>query len=241
MTKHYIYGRFERIWHWLQASLIIFLAITGFEVHDSLHIFGFEKAVYFHRVASYALIILIIFAIFWHFTTGNWRQYIPTLKNLKAQILYYSKGIFSGEKHPTRKTVLKKLNPLQVIVYLSFKLFMIPIVVVSGLFYMFYKTIDNNDVIIIQNIDLSTIAVWHTFGAFLLIAFLIVHVYMTTTGHTYTSNIKAMITGYEDLEDEEVIETLTKDTVVEQQMVENTTKDNIVEQQIVENPIETKN
>ena len=29
----YIYKGFERIWHWSQASLIIFLAWTGFEVH----------------------------------------------------------------------------------------------------------------------------------------------------------------------------------------------------------------
>jgi hypothetical protein len=32
--------------------------------------------------------------------------------------------------------------------------------------------------------------------------FLVIHVYMTTTGHTPTSNIQAMVTGYEYLEDE---------------------------------------
>jgi len=201
MSKVYIYRSFERFWHWSQATLIIFLAFTGFEIHDSIHLFGFEKAVQFHRIAAYLLIILIIFAIFWHLSTGEWKQYIPTLNKLKAQIKFYTHGIFKGEKHPTKKTVLKKLNPLQILTYLSFKLFMIPVVVVSGLLYMFYKTIDNNEMIITHN-NIETIALWHTFGAFLLIAFLIVHVYMTTTGHTYTSNIKAMLTGYEDIEDE---------------------------------------
>ena len=33
--------------------------------------------------------------------------------------------------------------------------------------------------------------------------FLVVHVYMTTTGKTPTSNIKAMITGYEELDDDQ--------------------------------------
>jgi len=33
--------------------------------------------------------------------------------------------------------------------------------------------------------------------------FLVVHVYMTTTGKTPTSNINAMITGYEELEENE--------------------------------------
>ena len=33
--------------------------------------------------------------------------------------------------------------------------------------------------------------------------FLVVHVYMTTTGKTPTANIKAMITGYEEFAEEE--------------------------------------
>ena len=100
MSKVYIYKGFERFWHWSQASLIMFLALTGFEVHGSFEIFGFEKAAEFHRVASWMLIGLIVLAIFWHFTTGEWKQYIPTTKKLKDQIMYYLLGIF-------------KLNPLQ--------------------------------------------------------------------------------------------------------------------------------
>ena len=40
MKKIYIYQRFERFWHWSQAILIIFLALTGFEVHGTFHILG---------------------------------------------------------------------------------------------------------------------------------------------------------------------------------------------------------
>jgi thiosulfate reductase cytochrome b subunit len=203
MEKVYIYKGFERFWHWTQAALILFLAITGFEVHGSFSLFGFEAAVRFHRIASYALIGLIIFAIFWHFTTGEWKQYLPTTKKLKEQIFYYSKGMFRGEPHPTEKTQLSKLNPLQRFVYLGFKIFLVPIVVISGLLYMFHKTIDRNDIVVISDISLESIALWHTAGAFLLMAFIIVHVYMTTTGQTVTSNIKAMITGYEELGQEE--------------------------------------
>ena len=198
MEKIYIYTAFERLWHWTQASLIIFLAVTGFEVHGSFIIFGFEKAVYFHRIAAWMLIVLIAFAIFWHLTTGEWRQYLPTSKNLKAQLDYYMRGIFKGEPHPTEKTRNSKLNPLQRIVYLGFKLILIPVTLISGLFYMFYKTFDVNDMIVVQNIPLGTIAFWHTLGGFLLMVFLVVHVYMTTTGTTPLSNIKAMMTGYEE-------------------------------------------
>lgn len=203
MKQVYIYKGFERFWHWTQASLIIFLAVTGFEVHGSFEIFGFESAARYHRVASYGLMVLIVFAIFWHFVTGEWKQYVPTTHKLKEQIRYYTVGIFKGEKHPTHKTELSKLNPLQRLTYLGFKLVLIPVTVISGILYLFHKTIDLNDVVVVEDIPLETIAYWHTAGAFLLMVFLVVHVYMTTTGHTPSSNIKAMITGYEELEDEE--------------------------------------
>jgi len=203
MRRVYIYKGFERFWHWTQASLIIFLAFTGFEVHGTFHVLGFEHAARFHRVASWMLIALIIFAIFWHLVTGEWRQYVPTTKKLFAQIRFYSIGMFKGEKHPTKKTGVRKLNPLQRLVYLGFKLVLIPVTVISGILYMFHKTIDRNDMVVISDFSLEGIAFWHTLGAFLLMVFLVVHVYMTTTGHTPTSNIQAMITGYEDLEEDE--------------------------------------
>ena len=202
MQRVYIYKGFERFWHWTQASLIIFLALTGFEVHGAYNIFGFEKAAEFHRTASWLLIGLIIMAIFWHVTTGEWRQYIPTTQKLREQITYYIFGIFKGGHHPIEKSELSKLNPLQRIVYLGFKLVLVPMTIISGILYMLYKTFDQNNLIVIEDYPLASIAFWHTMGAILLIIFLVVHVYMTTTGKTPTSNIKAMITGYEELEEE---------------------------------------
>jgi thiosulfate reductase cytochrome b subunit len=202
MHKVYIYKVFERFWHWAQASLIIFLAVSGFEVHGAFEIFGFEKAAEFHRIASWMLIGLIVFAIFWHLTTGEWKQYIPTTKNLKEQVIYYVSGIFKGESHPTEKTGLSKLNPLQRLVYLGFKVVLVPITIISGIFYMLYKTFDQNNLVVVEDYPLASIAFWHTLGAILLMIFLIIHVYMTTTGTTPTSNIKAMITGYEEIEEE---------------------------------------
>ncbi len=200
MKSVLIYKRFERIWHWSQAALIIFLAVTGFEVHGSLHFFGFEKAVSYHRIASWLLLGLIAFAVFWHFTTGEWKHYIPTTRKLKEQMHYYIHGIFHNAHHPTKKSTLQKLNPLQILTYLGFKLVLIPLTIISGLLYLFHKTIDANNLVVVKSTPLNAIALGHTLGAFLLIAFLIVHIYMTTTGNTLTSNLKAMITGYEELD-----------------------------------------
>ena len=200
MKREYVYRSFERFWHWTQAALILFLAVTGFEIHGSLRFFGFDHAVHYHAFAAWSFLVLIVFAIFWHFTTGEWRQYVPTWKNLRAQADYYVFGIFRNAPHPTKKTVLSKLNPLQKLTYAGLKVLVIPVVVVSGLLYMFYRYPQRYEVLGLNVRGLGTIAVLHTAGAFLLVTFLVAHLYLMTTGHTVTSNLKAMITGYEDLD-----------------------------------------
>ena len=200
--KVYVYKGFERFWHWTQALLIMFLALTGFEIHSSYSLFGFETAVNLHNKAAWGFIVLIVFAIFWHITTGEWKQYIPTTKNLKAQIEFYITGIFRNAPHPTKKTLLSKLNPLQRLVYLGLKILIIPVMVVSGLLFMFFRYPQSGMIKTVNIENLEIVALIHTFGAFLLITFLIVHLYLITTGHTITSNLKAMITGWEELEED---------------------------------------
>lgn len=197
-----IYSAFERFWHWMQAALMIMLMVTGFEIHGSLRFFGFEQAVRYHTVSAYALLALMAFAIFWHLTTGEWRQYVPSPNMVKEQALYYLVGIFKGAPHPTRKTVLSKLNPLQKIVYAGLKLLIIPVVVGSGVLYLLYRFPQRDTLGGLAIKGLEPIAIVHTAGAFALVLFLISHLYLMTTGHTVTSNLRAMITGYEHLEDE---------------------------------------
>jgi thiosulfate reductase cytochrome b subunit len=188
----------------MQAALIIFLGVTGFEIHGSFTFFGYEQAVEYHDIAAWSFIILIAFAIFWHITKGEWRQYLPTWKNLKAQADYYVFGIFRNAPHPTKKTVLSKLNPLQKLVYAGLKVLIIPAMVLTGLIYMFYRYPQRNEIFSLNISGLQTVAVLHTIGAFLLVSFFVAHLYLITTGHTVTSNLRAMITGYEDLPDENI-------------------------------------
>ncbi|MBN1251615.1 MAG: PAS domain S-box protein [Bacteroidales bacterium] len=197
----YIYRRFERFWHWSQVLLIFFLVLTGFEIHSSYEFFGFENAVKWHNIAAWAFLVLIVFAIFWHFVTGEWKQYMPTTKYMMAQINYYIFGIFKGAPHPTHKTVYNKFNPLQRFTYLGLKLLVIPVQVITGFIYMFYMYPENP----IHIGGLSVFALIHTLGAFSLIAFVILHVYLTTTGETPLTSIKAMLTGWEvvDVDEQE--------------------------------------
>lgn len=194
-----VYQGFERFWHWTQAVLILLLALTGFEIHGSFEFLGYRQAVAFHSAAAIGLLILVAFAIFWHFTTGEWRQYLPTRRFLRAQVQYYLLGIFHAEPHPTRKTLLSKLNPLQKLTYLALKTLVIPVMGVSGLLYMFYRYPERHGPGTLGG-GLETIAVIHTAGAFVVVAFVVGHIYLTTTGHTLFSNLKAMMTGYEELD-----------------------------------------
>lgn len=200
--QFYIYKGFERFWHWMQAILIFFLAFTGFEIHGTYTFFGFRDAVRYHNIAAYMFIGLIVFAIFWHLTTGEYKQYIPTFKSIKAQMNYYIFGIFRNAPHPTKKTVLSKLNPLQKLTYFGLKILVIPLSVTSGLLYMFYRYPTKLGVEAINIQTLEFIAIFHTIAAILLVAFIVTHLYLITTGETVTSNLKAMLTGFEELEDE---------------------------------------
>jgi PAS domain S-box-containing protein len=199
--KIYIYKIFERIWHWSQVFLIAFLAITGFEIHSSYQFLGFENVVNWHTTAAWAFLILIVFAIFWHITSGEWRQYIPTTKLLKEQFMYYIGGIFENAPHPTNKTVYNKFNPLQRMIYLGLKILVIPVMVGSGFLYLYFHYPQFG----IELDGLESVATLHTLGAYILIAFVIAHVYLTTvTGIKPLSSIKAMITGWEEMDDEEM-------------------------------------
>jgi len=210
----YIYKSFERFWHWTQAILIFFLGFTGFEIHGSIKFFGYQNAVKYHNIAAYSFIVLIVFAIFWHFTTGEWKQYPPTLKNIKAQINFYLIGIFRNAPHPTKRTILSKLNPLQRLVYLGLKLLVIPIMVLSGLLYMFYRYPQGSGVEALNIESVEPFAIIHTLGAFLLVAFIIAHLYLITTGRKITSNLKAMITGFEELDNLEQVQVQEEQTEV---------------------------
>lgn len=133
MSRVLMFKRFERFWHWTQALLIFVLLFTGFAIHGSYDVMRFSTAVQVHTLAAWALIVLWIFAIFWHFTTGEWRQYIPTRDGLFAVMHYYLVGTFTGAAHPYKKTSRAKHNPLQRLAYLFFKLIISPIIWASGL------------------------------------------------------------------------------------------------------------
>ena len=198
MVNVYLYSRYERFWHWLQTLLIIVLLVTGLETHGSYTLLGFETAVAVHNFAGLTWLIAFAFFVFWIFTTNEWKHYIPTTKKMFAVIRYYAYGIFHGEPHPVPKRRNAKHNPLQRLVYIGLAMILLPVQMITGFLYWGYNSWTDWG---IPWLSLEVVAIVHMIGAFAIFSFIIVHVYMTTTGETITAHLKAMITGWEDVEE----------------------------------------
>ena len=206
IVKLQVFKRFERMWHWSQMALIFTLIFTGFWVHGTHELISFNNAVTIHTWAALILLVIWAFATFWLFTTGEWRQYMPTGNNLIKVVRYYAFGIFKGEHHPYIKTYRRKHNPLQALTYLMVKTIIFPAVWISGIAYLLisFGLTDLVSVFGINSVEFT--ATIHTIAAIAIVVFVIAHVYLLTTGHSFVEHLKPMITGYDDVEltDEEL-------------------------------------
>ncbi len=199
MSMHTIrvFKRFERLWHWSQMALIFTLVFTGFEIHGVYNLIDFGNAVTIHTWAAILLLVLWAFAIFWLFTTGQWRHYLPTAENLAKVARFYAFGIFKGEHHPYKKTYRRKHNPLQALTYLLVKIVIFPAIWISGIAYLLISFGQQD---MFGQIGLGLIALIHTIAAIAILIFIIAHVYLLTTGHSFADHVKPMITGYDDVD-----------------------------------------
>lgn len=199
MTPVRMYTLHERVWHWIQAFTIIVLLVTGAEVHapQKVHLLGFQTAVITHNVFAGLLLLNAILGLFFFLTNGLIHHYMPGERgfyNLAfRQARYYLWGIFHGEPHPMEPQPDNRLNPLQKITYLMILNVLLPLQIGTGLLIWgahywpaFTNTIGG----------LPVLLPIHAIGSWFFLAFIIMHIYLTTTGHTPLANIKAMITGY---------------------------------------------
>ncbi len=192
-----LFKRFERFWHWLQALLIVALILTGLELHGLFTFFGFETSVDYHNISAFVWSALILTIFTWIFTTGEWRQYIPSVDGIDKVLRYYLYGVFSGEQHPHHASPENKFNPLQRLGYVAILFILLPLQIATGFLFFFFPEI--REMGFLSQVDL--VAVLHTFSAYCFLSFLIIHLYMITFGRRLSTHIKAMITGREEIED----------------------------------------
>lgn len=201
--RTYMYHRYERLWHWFQAVVIVLLFVTGLEVHapSSVPILGFETAVLVHRWLGFLLIANAFLGFFYHVSTGEIRQFFASASDLFGlgvrQARFYLQGIFRGEPHPFEKRPDRKLNPLQKVTYALILNIFLPLQVATGL--LMWGTQRWPDTVGGLG-GLSVLGPIHALGSWFFVAFVIMHFYLTTTGRTPLANVRAMIDGWEDVE-----------------------------------------
>lgn len=202
--RMYMYDAYERLWHWLQAGAILMLIFTGLVIHKP-HIFGvfsFAYVVQVHNVLGFILLINAALALFYTVASGTIKRFLPEPKGFfgraVAQTMYYSRGIFAGERHPLEKTKERRLNPLQQITYLAILNILLPAQVITGVLIWGMQEWPQ---LAASLGGLPVLAPVHTLLAWAFSAFIVMHVYLTTAaGETAGAGIKSMVTGWEDVE-----------------------------------------
>jgi thiosulfate reductase cytochrome b subunit len=196
-----IYTAFERLWHWLQALTILMLLGTGLEIHapDTVHLLGFARATWVHEALALFTIANAFLSLFYHLATGAIRQFFPPPRDFFslaiAQIAYYTRGIFAGAPHPFEHGPESKLNVLQQVTYLGVLNLVLPLQVATGI--LMWKAEEWGGLVGSLG-GLHAVASVHVLCAWLFAAFVVMHVYLTTTGRTPLAHIRAMVLGWEE-------------------------------------------
>jgi thiosulfate reductase cytochrome b subunit len=207
MNKIYLHPLPVRIWHWVNAVSFIVLIVTGLQIRyrDLLGLMKFREAVDIHNFFGFVLIFNFFIWLVYYIVSGKIKIYIPPLNPKKfimgclRQAKYYGYGILMGEQNPHHSTPDNKFNPMQQMAYLAIMLLLIPLQLVSGLLLWDAKRFA--DFINLAG-GIKIVDTVHVFLFLFFTSFLFVHVYLATLGHTATAHIKAMFTGYEELEEE---------------------------------------
>ena len=199
----YMYSIYERLWHWLQTAAIVLLLFTGMVIHkpDSMSLFRFDSVVIVHNVLAAILAVNAVLSFFYHLVSGEIQQYIPRPRGFFDQTFeqakFYLNGIFKGEEHPFEKTARRKLNPLQQITYFGILNVLLPLQGITGILIWGAQRFPE---IATKLGGLPFLAPFHTLVAWTFGSFIVMHVYLTTTGHTPLAGIKSMIVGWDEVE-----------------------------------------
>ncbi len=207
MPKLYINPLPVRIWHWTNAIGFVLLIATGVQIRFAgmVQMMSFKTAVNLHNWIGFVLIANFFLWLIYYLFSDKIKVYHPELSPMKyfrasfRQMQYYGYGIFRGDPNPHHVSAYRKFNPLQSMMYQIIMMLLVPIQFYTGLLLWDVKRFSSMVDMLggVRVVDTVHVLLFIFFSGFI-----VVHVYLASLGHTPTAHFKAMITGYEDVEDQ---------------------------------------
>ncbi len=192
-----------RIWHWVHGIATVLLILTGIQLRfpDLVTWFGtLKRAVDIHNL--FGFIVLFDYFLWFGFYVVRKeliKQYVPTREDftigIPTQANYYFARIFFGDPPPFEPKPEAKFNSLQKTTYFGLMFFLVPLQIITGVLLWDLKRFHP----IVEALGgVRVIDAFHIILAYVFASFLLVHLYLSTLGHTFFSHFRAMILGYEE-------------------------------------------
>jgi thiosulfate reductase cytochrome b subunit len=196
-----------RLWHWTNAFGFVLLIATGLQIRylDLFQLIPFRTAVVVHNWIGFILIANFFVWLGYYLSSDKIKVYHPELSPKKyfqasfRQMQFYGYGIFRGEPNPHHPNAYKKFNALQSMLYQIIMMLLVPIMFFTGLLMWDVSRFSS---IVEMFGGVRVVDTVHVLLFIVFCGFMIVHVYLASLGHTASAHFKAMITGYEEVEDE---------------------------------------
>ncbi len=196
----YLYPIWLRIWHLVNALLMLALIGTGISLHfasSSFALLRFEHAVTVHNVAGLGLALSYAYFLVGSLVSGNLRHYIPKraalFGKLRSQVWFFCVGSLLGEGPPHVPSMESKFNVLQQVTYLLVMFLAMPLLIGSGILFLFPELAPEK---VMGMSGLLPVAVLHCVIGYLLTLFLVGHIYLATFGASLAEHFRAISTGW---------------------------------------------
>lgn len=197
VAKHEHTPLWVRLWHWTLAALFLILVYTGVALTFSgarFAIMDYELATTLHDVTGVSLIVLYVLFLVAAVATGYWRSYVDRSQGLLRRIGRQSLLVLKWSPRKTEHVGQRRLDTMQPLLlllqqflYLISLTVILPLLAVTGLFYLYPETAPNE---VLGFAGLWLMALAHYVSGLLGTVFIAFHIYISTV-----AGLKRMIWG----------------------------------------------
>ena len=178
-----------RVWHFLVALLFLPLVYSGVALTYSRAEFAlmdYEFASLLHEVTGIAISVLYVAFVIVSLVTGYWRTYTRRMRGLPSRMGRFMRRMFGkGErqaepedsKQRRFEATTQYLLQLQQFLYLTAMAFVMPVLIVTGLLYLYPEKAPET---IGELAGLWPLAVGHYVAGLLGTLFILLHIYIST-------------------------------------------------------------